>query len=269
MKIAALRTLVQRRTGHLYDSVFTRRVSVFITAGLAPLGVTPNQVSTMGILVGVTACLLTAFGRGWVVIVGVLLVHLVAVLDSVDGELARLRRQFSLKGLFLEDLSAFYMIVAFPVAVGFHVFRAGAGSLPLVLAILFGCFGRNAMAAARRALLKSMQTKRPVRTPASPSSSGVGGGIRRMIEEHLLNHTNIWVVLSTVLLVETLIGKSPTTTAAVTSVLMVGLFAKEAATLVHLLRQDTLDTLLWQLYKDAKVSNMDASQVDPMELARY
>ena len=69
-----------------------------------------------------------------------LLIHLYSVLDSVDGELARLRKQFSLTGLFLEDLSAFYVIVGFPLATATLVYRSGLGTLPLILGILYGAF---------------------------------------------------------------------------------------------------------------------------------
>ncbi|HKU44300.1 MAG TPA: CDP-alcohol phosphatidyltransferase family protein, partial [Polyangiales bacterium] len=100
LPIAQLRPLIQRRTANVYDTWFTRRVSIYLTVLLAPLGVTPNQVSTCGALVGAGCCALLAFGDAAWLLFGVACLHLYAVLDSVDGELARWTKQFSLTGLF-------------------------------------------------------------------------------------------------------------------------------------------------------------------------
>jgi len=195
-------------------------------------------------------------------------VHLYAVLDSVDGELARLRRQFTLKGLYLEDLSAYYIIVGFPLSVAWHVARAGLGPWPVVLAVVFGAFGRNGIAVARRAVIKSIQTKRPA-VRVAPPEGGTESWIRRVIDGHVLNHTNIRLVVSTALVAETLAGRPPQVTSALLVAAVFGLLAREAATVVHMLRRDTLDGLLWQVYEDAKTVNEDPSRVDALQLAKY
>ena len=88
-RIAELRKTVQRKTDNIYDTLFTRRVSVYLTAALASTGITANQVSVIGAVVGLGACAFIAFGSPALQLGGVALLHLYAVLDSVDGELAR------------------------------------------------------------------------------------------------------------------------------------------------------------------------------------
>ena len=88
----------QRRTPSLYDTWFTRRVSVYVTALALLLGLTPNMVSTANLLVGMAAWVLIALDIH--ALGGVVLIHVYAILDSVDGEVARHTRCFSLRGCF-------------------------------------------------------------------------------------------------------------------------------------------------------------------------
>jgi phosphatidylglycerophosphate synthase len=266
MKIPDLRSRIQRRTNNVYDTLFVRRLSVFFTAALAPAGVTANQVSLFGIFVALVSCLLIAFGTPRLIIAGIVLVHLYAILDSVDGEIARLTRTFTLKGLFLEDLSAFYMIVGFPIAVAMHIHHAGIMTWPLALAIGFGAFGRNGIAAARRAVIKSISTRRPA-SPGLSASGSLYTSLRRLVEDQLLNHTNIRLVVSTSLAIEVIVGAPPRITSWLLGAILIGLIAREAAVILRFLRGSALDAFLWQVYADAKVVNTDSSAADGLQLA--
>jgi hypothetical protein len=201
-RIAELRTKAQRKTSNIYDTLFTRRVSIYITALLHPLGVSANVVSAVCFLAAITACCLLGFGTTRAQILGgVACVHLVAVLDSVDGELARLTRRFSLQGLFLEDLVAYTMIPGIFLAIGGYLYHSSDLVWPLGLAVVVAVFGRNAMQVARRAILKSIATRRPVaQMDAAPSASKTG--VRAFVEKHLLNYTNVWVTLTTLVVIE-------------------------------------------------------------------
>ena len=240
-RIAELRATVQRRTSNLYDTFFTRRVSIYVTAALAPTGVTANQVSAFGAVVGLASCALIAFGSPALQLTGVALLHLYAVLDSVDGELARLRRTFTLRGLFIEDLSAYAMINGFNLAAAWYLRRNGSGDLPLVGAVVLAAFGRNAMPVARRVILNALASGRaPTVAPSEPRPPG---RLRRLVEDQLLYQTNIWVVISTLIVVEIIVGRA----AGVLPVLMLaltGLLLKEVAVIAHLVRGATLERQL-------------------------
>jgi phosphatidylglycerophosphate synthase len=89
------------------DALINWRFSMRITRVLArrSLAVTPNHVTIVAIIVGLISALMVSRG-GWanVAIAGVLL-ELNSILDSCDGELARLRYQYSKLGQWLDNLS--------------------------------------------------------------------------------------------------------------------------------------------------------------------
>jgi phosphatidylglycerophosphate synthase len=89
------------------DALINWRFSMRITRVLArrSLAVTPNHVTVTAILVGLLAAFLVSRG-GWAcVAVGGVLLELNSILDSCDGELARLRYQYSKVGQWLDNLS--------------------------------------------------------------------------------------------------------------------------------------------------------------------
>jgi phosphatidylglycerophosphate synthase len=102
------------------DALINWRFSMRITRLLArrSLAVTPNHVTIVAIVVGLVAGGL-ASGGGYVrlALAGVLL-ELNSILDSCDGELARLRYQYSKLGQWLDNLSDDIVDNAFLVAVG-------------------------------------------------------------------------------------------------------------------------------------------------------
>ena len=89
------------------DALINWRFSMRITRWLAcrSLAVTPNHVTIVAITVGLIASVLVSRGTyAHVAIAGVLL-EVNSILDSVDGELARLRFQYSKLGQWLDNLS--------------------------------------------------------------------------------------------------------------------------------------------------------------------
>ena len=89
------------------DALINWRFSMRITRVLArrSLAVTPNHVTVIAILVGLCAAYLMARGGWGFVAAGGVLLELNSILDSCDGELARLRYQYSKVGQWLDNLS--------------------------------------------------------------------------------------------------------------------------------------------------------------------
>jgi|GEM_PF-2633916 len=85
-----------------YGRLVGRRISIYFTRLLLPLGVTPNQATLLSIGFGVAGGILLAFNRAGLSLIGVLLLQLWFVFDCVDGELARIKKQSSINGLFLD-----------------------------------------------------------------------------------------------------------------------------------------------------------------------
>ncbi|HWU87321.1 MAG TPA: CDP-alcohol phosphatidyltransferase family protein [Kofleriaceae bacterium] len=102
------------------DTLINWRFSMPITRVLArrSLAVTPNQVTMLAILVGICAALMASRGGYASIALGGLLLETQSILDSVDGELARLRFQYSKLGQWLDNLSDEVLDNLFVVGVG-------------------------------------------------------------------------------------------------------------------------------------------------------
>ncbi len=89
------------------DALVNWRFSMRITRVLShrSLGVTPNHVTIAAIVVGLFAAGLVARGTSACIAVAGVLLELNSILDSCDGELARLRFQYSKLGQWLDNLS--------------------------------------------------------------------------------------------------------------------------------------------------------------------
>ena len=85
--------------------MFQRGPSIYITRIIAGTRITPNQVTIASIVAGFIGCaLLVAFDWQYKLI-GIGFLYLNIILDKVDGELARLRETYSLRGIFWDEIN--------------------------------------------------------------------------------------------------------------------------------------------------------------------
>ena len=119
------------------DALVNWRFSMRITRVLArrSLAVTPNHVTIAAILVGLCAAVLASRGTYAAVALAGVLLELNSILDSVDGELARLRFQYSKLGQWLDNLSDDIVDNAFIACAGYGL---GGVWWPLGLAAACG-----------------------------------------------------------------------------------------------------------------------------------
>ena len=102
------------------DALINWRFSMRITRILArrSLAVTPNHVTIVAILVGLAASFVASRGGYAGFAVAGVMLEVNSILDSCDGELARLRYQYSRLGQWLDNLSDDIVDNLFLVAVG-------------------------------------------------------------------------------------------------------------------------------------------------------
>ena len=102
------------------DALINWRFSMRLTRHLArrSLAVTPNHVTLAAITVGLAAGALASRGGYAALAFAGVLLQLNSILDSCDGELARLRYQYSRLGQWLDNLSDDVVDNVFIVAVG-------------------------------------------------------------------------------------------------------------------------------------------------------
>lgn len=102
--------------------VLHRNISIYITYVILRLfpNVTPNFISFLMILVGLSGSVLILFGDVLVQVAGIILVYVSFLLDKVDGEVARYKKEFSLLGMYLDEVYHLLVPTAMLLAFVFH-----------------------------------------------------------------------------------------------------------------------------------------------------
>ena len=85
-----------------YSTFVLRRLSKPATAAALRLGLSPNQVSLLSLVIGLGAAGLFWVASSWAVVLGAVLLQVSLVVDCVDGEVARYTRRFSDLGAWLD-----------------------------------------------------------------------------------------------------------------------------------------------------------------------
>jgi len=118
----------------LYMELFTMKISIYVTKLLLYTPVHADQVTISMVLLAIIGSGMMAFGSILSMFIGITLIHFTVILDNVNGEIARYRKEGSLTGTFLEE---FYHTISSPFiffSLGYGVFsHTGARS-----AIIFG-----------------------------------------------------------------------------------------------------------------------------------
>src|SRR5574341_1269012 len=87
-----------------YGYYFIRPLSLYVTYLALRLELTANQVTVLQTLAGLAGAALLAIPANVMAIAGIFLLQFGFVLDNVDGEVARFRRQVSITGKFLDTI---------------------------------------------------------------------------------------------------------------------------------------------------------------------
>jgi phosphatidylglycerophosphate synthase len=112
-------SLFARNSGeHWAGRLYVRRLSPYLTRRLLPTRVTPNAVTWAMIAAGLLAAAVLTLPGVLAALAAALLIQGQILLDCVDGELARWRRQFSPAGIYLDRLAHFVTETALPIALG-------------------------------------------------------------------------------------------------------------------------------------------------------
>lgn len=120
---------------------FLRPVSFPVTYVLLKLGISANATTSSSIILETIGCILIAFGGYPARIGGTLLIMLWAILDCVDGNIARFRKTGTLSGIFLDDLGAIVLYALLYLSVGISAAANGDGFLwQLIMGALSSIF---------------------------------------------------------------------------------------------------------------------------------
>jgi phosphatidylglycerophosphate synthase len=125
---AALRRLADAQKsskgGPAYSVWVNRRLGRFAAAAAYVLGLTPNGVTAISAAFSVGGVALIALGSTWPAAIGAALLLVIGyLLDSADGQLARLRGGGSLAGEWLDHMVDSVKITVVHLAVLIHLYR--------------------------------------------------------------------------------------------------------------------------------------------------
>lgn len=127
-----------KATDGFFTTFFVSTYSRYLARWAARRGFTPNQVTSVSMLLGLLAALAFASGRQVGMVTGAVLLQIAFTADCVDGQLARYTRQFSKLGAWLDsvfDRGKEYVVYA-GLAYGGALRGMGAGVWLLAAAAL-------------------------------------------------------------------------------------------------------------------------------------
>jgi phosphatidylglycerophosphate synthase len=118
------------------DLRFFRPLGLRLVRWLAPTRVTADQVTLASLVVGLAGGHLFLYRSWWLNGIGLALLIVSDILDSADGQLARLRGTSTRLGVVLDGLSDYARFLNVYVHLGVRIVRAGALPVPGVLGLV-------------------------------------------------------------------------------------------------------------------------------------
>jgi len=96
----------------LYMELVSMKISIYITKLLLYTKISADYVTISMIILLIAGSVFMAFGDLWMIFIGILVIHFTIILDNVNGEVARYRKEDGIIGTFLEQV---YHNIAVPL----------------------------------------------------------------------------------------------------------------------------------------------------------
>lgn len=100
-------TTKKKQTSSIWARMFSRPVSFVLTYFIINAGIGANTVSVISIIDALLSCVFIASPNGTLRIIGVCMFALWHVLDCVDGNIARVKKESSYMGEYIDALSGY------------------------------------------------------------------------------------------------------------------------------------------------------------------
>ena len=108
---------------NLWGYFVLRRISFYLAWLFIRLGISANKVTGIAIIIGCIGYILLGFGGYSSMIVGALILNIWALLEFVDGTVARATNSSSNYGAFIDNLNAYIMSALLFIGAGVGAFR--------------------------------------------------------------------------------------------------------------------------------------------------
>ncbi|MGH7740781.1 MAG: CDP-alcohol phosphatidyltransferase family protein [Candidatus Eiseniibacteriota bacterium] len=123
---------------------WSRGLSIYVTWVLLHFPVQANQVTVVSVALAFTGACLLASTHPWIAVAGAAALLLHHFLDKVDGDIARFRSSYSLRGVYLDDVGHAIAGGGIFVGLGLHLARS-AGERAAIPLLAAGAIGALAM----------------------------------------------------------------------------------------------------------------------------
>jgi hypothetical protein len=194
-------TYKSRDVEEVLDRHFYRPAGYGVAVLARALHVTPNGVSIAGIITGVCAGHLTYYSGMRYTTAAIVLLILSQILDSSDGQLARMTNKTSMFGRILDGLGDNLVFLSVYIHLCFRIMYSGAGPLIFLVAAISGAAHSMQSAAAdyfRNAYLRFAHGYGCGELDSSASASAIYSSltwrhdfIRKCMSRLYLNYTNM------------------------------------------------------------------------------
>lgn len=105
--------------------LWVRRVSFLFTYLFINLGFSPNGVSVVSIFVALISFICFAIPSTWTLVIAIICINLWLILDCVDGNIARCRKQKTIYGEFVDDIGGYFVVAFVYLAIAIRAFYTG------------------------------------------------------------------------------------------------------------------------------------------------
>ncbi|MFW9990223.1 MAG: CDP-alcohol phosphatidyltransferase family protein [Candidatus Odinarchaeota archaeon] len=110
--------------------------SRYITWLLVKTSITANFITIAGFLIGLVGLFFIGIGNKIFIIIGFILLYIYYVSDEVDGELARYKKQTSLRGIYYDEIGHLFFQGWFFFSFGYSIYRINFEFFYIILAFI-------------------------------------------------------------------------------------------------------------------------------------
>lgn len=121
----------------------TMKASIYVTKLLLYTPIHADQVTISMVILVILGSIMMSFGALWFIFAGIVIIHFTVVLDNVNGEIARYRKEGNMIGTFLEEL---YHQISIPFIfffLGYGIFAQTGLRSALIFGFLASVFSKS------------------------------------------------------------------------------------------------------------------------------
>lgn len=175
-----------------WHAIFTF-ISRYITWILVKTNISANFITISGFLIGCLGLFFIGIGNNLFVLIGFILLYIYYISDEVDGEVARYKKQTSLRGIYYDEIGHLFFQGWFFFSFGYSIFKINSEFLYILFGIIatFFLIGIRTVrkvatiASAKSSIKKSMEVEGDVIEQQSSKKS-----VMKLIKAIFINLTN-------------------------------------------------------------------------------